>query len=449
MRSFIPGIPSLADELRRDLVLGGLCLFLCAGLPGFGLAQSASQRLPLAPLEGEELPIATKHLCEVFVQRMTHLGEHHWSGGAHLVCSGGKGSFLVLRLPVAQAGSYRLALYATRSPDIGIIEVSHQGKRLGQPIDCYADHAEPSGRIPLGTLFLRPSECLLRFEVVGKNRSSSNYRFAIDCLDLVLAKETASAEDNKNSGKSFQEIRLHAIQVCDDNGERSADISPLQVKAWVDQANRVFAQAGLHFVFDPRRDGPDWTVLKNWLVNDLSGTDQGDWQRAKDEGNKAAARFPKKMVVFFRHGPGATPTGGGFSSTDCNFVAMPGFHQTWVGDDQNINALAREVGHYLGLSNTFAKEFMTVPDAERYFKEHKRDPAIFDGDGLGDTPPDPFVRAFQVDRKAIKLTLDGVTFPLPRDNLMSCYLDSNKKLSRLQIQRIQKVLGTHPHRKLL
>ena len=103
MFSFTPGIRSLTDELRRNLVLGGLCLFLGAGLPGFGLAQG-SQRFPVAPLEGEELPIATKHLCEVFVQRMTHLGEHHWSGGAHLVCSGGKGSFLVLRLPVAQAG---------------------------------------------------------------------------------------------------------------------------------------------------------------------------------------------------------------------------------------------------------------------------------------------------------------------------------------------------------
>jgi hypothetical protein len=162
-----------------------------------------------------------------------------------------------------------------------------------------------------------------------------------------------------------------------------------------------------------------------------------------------AATHPGKMVVFFRHGPGTGPAGGGFSWTDYNFVVMPGFNDTWVGEQQNIGAFAHEVGHFLGLSHTFAREFGTEAEAASYFTEKKKNPLVFDGDGLTDTPPDPYVRALQSLADVKSITLRGVTFTLPRGDIMSYYADPRLMLTRQQILRIHETLRSHPQRRTL
>jgi hypothetical protein len=79
------------------------------------------------------------------------------------------------------------------------------------------------------------------------------------------------------------------------------------------------------------------------------------------------------------------------------------------------------LGHYLGLGHTLAREFEAIAEAENYFRSHGRDLSVFDGDGFSDTPPDPNVYSLDCATETTEITLDGIRFVLPRDNLMSYY----------------------------
>lgn len=214
--------------------------------------------------------------------------------------------------------------------------------------------------------------------------------------------------------------RIQAIQVSDDDGGRTARITTQQVKQWIDKANQIFANASVRLVYDP---GSDFATLKSTLLNNMIGDTDANWTREVDFGNQVAARYSGKLVVFFRYGPGQKPTGEGFSWSDYNFVAMPGFNDTTVCGYQNIGILAHEVGHYFGLSHPFATMFNSVKEAEAYLSAHGNDPQAFDGDGLSDTPPDPFMNMpeFQCNPSVQSVTLNGQVFTLPRKNIMSYY----------------------------
>jgi hypothetical protein len=217
-------------------------------------------------------------------------------------------------------------------------------------------------------------------------------------------------------------VRVLAVRVSDDDGSRTANISPIQVNQWVVEANKVFESPGIHFMFQPSEDGPDWLDVQHTAMNDIFEENQWDdtWISAKEFGNELAANHSKKMAVFFRHGPGPTPSGGGFSSTSYNFVVMPGFNETQVCGSQNIGLFAHEVGHYFGLHHTHAKIFDTIAEAEADFEANGSDPKVFNGDGIADTPPEPFIRDEQCTMTE-SVTLKGHTFSLLRTNNMSYY----------------------------
>ena len=177
--------------------------------------------------------------------------------------------------------------------------------------------------------------------------------------------------------------RLRAIFVANDDGTRRVHVSPAQVAIWVDEANRIYRSSRIHIDFDPAQD---WEYLNSTLLNTMTGTDHPNWNSQKALANQIAAQTPIRMVVYFRWGPDASPTGGAFSWTDYNFIVMPGFPDTYVCGSQNIGILGHESGHYLGLPHTFPAVFASIGDAQSFFSAHGNDPEAFNADGRDESP---------------------------------------------------------------
>jgi len=229
-------------------------------------------------------------------------------------------------------------------------------------------------------------------------------------------------------------IPIQAIQVTDDDGTRPADITPEQVAWWVDRANEIYANAFIRFAFDP---GKDFATVRSTVVNDMvNPQDHPDMGFAVRFANDIAARYPGKLTVLFRHGVGYVGTGLAFSSTSHNFVAMTGFQGAPCGQDGGF--LAHEIGHYFGLTHTFATAFGNQQEAADALRAARGDLGIFDGDGLSDTPPDPFIREYQCGTQG-SVTLGPTTLLLPRSNVMSYYANATD-LSPQQIELIRPVL---------
>ncbi len=250
-------------------------------------------------------------------------------------------------------------------------------------------------------------------------------------VSVVIAVLLAEPADDRASFRA--NVPVLAVRVSDDDGGRPAAISPAQVKRWVDRGNQVYGSTGIHFLY---KTSDGMVERKSTLLNNPTGTGDRDWLQFKRAGNRLAAEHPGKLTLIFRHGPGPRPTGGGFSWVDYDFVVMPGFEVTTICGRQNIGVFAHEVGHYLGLSHTFAREFETVAQADEWLRDHNGQVSSFDGDGLSDTPPDPFIRAIQCDRKS-SVVLQGKRITFDRKNIMGYWYNSSKTLSRQQVEIVR------------
>ncbi|TWU51847.1 hypothetical protein Poly59_34420 [Rubripirellula reticaptiva] len=109
-----------------------------------------------------------------------NLGTHQLFKGAHV------GDAIEIRIPAASDGAERLALYATKSNDFGVLRFSVNGKTAGVEVDLYAAKPVPTGAIELGEFEPVESAYVLRVEVVGKNSNSKGTFFGLDCVTLSL-----------------------------------------------------------------------------------------------------------------------------------------------------------------------------------------------------------------------------------------------------------------------
>jgi serine/threonine-protein kinase len=138
-------------------------------------------------LEAELLPVVESKRCPVNPEWMNPWGADGWSNSYQLFCRAEKGSSVVLGVTVPAKGDYQVAVYFTKGPDYGIVEVSVDDRKLGKPFDSFDAAIIPSGKIEFGTVALDAGAHRMRFAAIDTNPKSSNYFMGIDCLTLERA----------------------------------------------------------------------------------------------------------------------------------------------------------------------------------------------------------------------------------------------------------------------
>jgi hypothetical protein len=204
---------------------------------------------------------------------------------------------------------------------------------------------------------------------------------------------------------------IQPVILSDDDGSRQTQITPAQIRTWVDRSNRIWKHAGIGFEL---QNEP--LALRSTQLNAMMGETDADWDAKRNAANRVAWRYPGRLVVFFRFGPGPEPTHHSFSWTDVGFVVMGGFEGNVICGRENLDLLAHEIGHYFGLSHTFTRTFGTIEEAEQHLKARaETTPA-----GSNELLYAPFIRSLTCTSET-SVTLAGRTLPIPRNNLMSYY----------------------------
>ncbi len=139
-------------------------------------------------IEGEQMKVLSRTGGRSEEQDMTVWGEN-WSNDAQLWWTGAKpGDRLELALPVAQAAKYRLLAQFTKAVDYGIVQLSLDGEKLGEPMDLFHDGVMPTGEMNLGTRALSGGEHTLTVEITGANpQAVKSFMFGLDYVKLAEA----------------------------------------------------------------------------------------------------------------------------------------------------------------------------------------------------------------------------------------------------------------------
>jgi hypothetical protein len=139
-------------------------------------------------IEGESLRVLDKAGGNSQAQDMAGFGDA-WSSDAQLWWTGGKpGDKLELALPVAKPGTFKLLAQFTKAPDYGVMQLSLDGQKLGEPLDLYHAWVIATGDVDLGTRQLNEGEHKLTVECTGANaKAIQSHMFGLDYLKLVEA----------------------------------------------------------------------------------------------------------------------------------------------------------------------------------------------------------------------------------------------------------------------
>ncbi len=143
-------------------------------------------------VEGEDLEIVNRiGEFPTAIQTLGDGSDDSWSNMQHLWARPTKiGQSLTLNVPFAEAGSYQVVVYPTKSWDYGVLQFLVDGRRAGEPIDTFnIDHPTSIGRpeaFSLGVHDLEGSSFDLTINVVGTNESTRppHYYWGLDCVVL-------------------------------------------------------------------------------------------------------------------------------------------------------------------------------------------------------------------------------------------------------------------------
>src|SRR5262249_3453006 len=125
------------------------------------------QRLQLAvyagPIEaGRPKPVAAEK-CKWDMRDTSPRGKGLWSNERELFGDTEQGGYLELALHVPHTGRYAFGIWFTKGPDLGVIEVSLDGRRLGEPFDSFHEATVRSDRIDFAPIDLQEGRHRLRF----------------------------------------------------------------------------------------------------------------------------------------------------------------------------------------------------------------------------------------------------------------------------------------------
>jgi hypothetical protein len=158
------------------------------GLPAYSPDPLLEGRLHLVLhpdiIEAENLPVLAQMKCKWAMRDTSSRKGAKWSNSRELFGEADEGGYLELGLDVSRAGRYALTVIFTRGPDLGQVEVSVDGQRVGQPFDSFHEEIVRSEKIDFGTLPLQEGRHRLRFTALGKNPRASRCHLAVDCLEV-------------------------------------------------------------------------------------------------------------------------------------------------------------------------------------------------------------------------------------------------------------------------
>lgn len=111
--------------------------------------------------------------------------------GDHMLAfdSGGRGTFS-LAVPVDDSGVYTIRIFYTRAPDFGKVQLSVNGRAIGDNVDTFKKTDDltrpiwPPKQYDFQNVRLKQGENVFQFAVSSKNAESTGYKMAIDCLVL-------------------------------------------------------------------------------------------------------------------------------------------------------------------------------------------------------------------------------------------------------------------------
>jgi hypothetical protein len=123
------------------------------------------------------------------VQDMAHFGAGKWKNDQQLWWTGARpGDKLVLGASAPKRGKYEVSVQLTKARDYGIVQLSLDDQKAGEPIDLYNPQVIPSGSIVLGTFDLAEGQHKLTVEIVGANPAAVKaYMFGIDRIEMKPA----------------------------------------------------------------------------------------------------------------------------------------------------------------------------------------------------------------------------------------------------------------------
>ena len=222
---------------------------------------------------------------------------------------------------------------------------------------------------------------------------------------------------------------IQAVRLANDDGTARSAVTNKQIMDWVDNANLIFSQSSLRFLFDPAVDSSEFNST---LLNNVTGNTDPNWTMAVSEGQKIAREGTNKITVIFKD----PPITGDVGSWEEDFILMPSTAPEVCGKPDG-SLLAHQIGHYLGLRNTFPILFNDIKAAESAYEKSGYGASFFDGDGIADTPPDAYVDQPQYRcGEKTSITISNAEFILTRGNLMS-YYEPRSQLTPMQIIRIR------------